>query len=110
MIDPTLAQYLSNGAILAVLTGKGIYDAFRGRTRDRQKTSIDTQLGSRLLRIEEGLRELKAHVIGPDGENGLRGDVREIKARVIGLEERERDRLERGAQRDGFGSYDRRGA
>jgi hypothetical protein len=58
-------------------------------------------------RIEESVakttgevRDLKAYVIGPDGQNGLRGDVREMKERVGGLEERERDQL--------HSSYDRR--
>lgn len=34
-------------------------------------------------------------MIGPDGENGIRGAVREVKERVVGLEERERERLDR---------------
>lgn len=35
------------------------------------------------------MKDLKAYVIGPDGQNGLRGDVRELKADVKGLMDRE---------------------
>jgi hypothetical protein len=61
-------------------------------------------LGEKLDRFdrEVGLKieQLFGYVIGPDGSNGIRGDVRElrreIEGRVGGLEERERKRLERG--------------
>lgn len=40
------------------------------------------------------VRDLRAHIVGPDGQNGLRGDVRELKEDVKGILHRERDRAE----------------
>lgn len=65
----------------------------QGRTLERGFADLHTTIETRCNQLQEEIRTVSAHVIGPDGENGLRGDVREIKARVIGLEEREREHL-----------------
>jgi hypothetical protein len=106
--------YAAAGTFFLVLA-QWITAHLKGRNRDRSmSTDIRKQLageiaplGLAIAGIKNDLsevrgdvttltmetRDLKGYVIGPDGENGLRGDVREIKARVIGLEDRERDAL-----------------
>lgn len=39
--------------------------------------------------LSTDVRDLKAYVVGPDGQNGLRGDVKELKTQVTGLLSRE---------------------
>ncbi len=46
-------------------------------------------LDSGLAELKSDVQDLKAYVIGPDGQNGLRGDVRELKTQVTGLLARE---------------------
>ena len=90
-----------------------------GRTKEAGKKSELTQLKESIeQKIDENHREtretfmeirlelqtLRGHVVGPDGENGIRGDVRELKTQVNALIERERQNLQRTA----FGALDRR--
>lgn len=49
-----------------------------------------------VLSVATDVRDLRAHVIGPDGRNGLRGDVRELKTKVDGLLNREPAARRRG--------------
>jgi hypothetical protein len=80
--------------VVGVMLGAGkLWDHFKGRKRDRSSTTALTAIRDDLREVKDDVRDLRAFVVGPDGQNGLRGDVREIKSRVIGLEERERDRL-----------------
>lgn len=91
--------------VVGVVVGIGkLFDHRANKKRETRDRASVTQMN----RIEDGLevvsnevRDLKAYVIGPDGQNGLRGDMREMKERVGGLEQRERDNL--------HGAYDRRG-
>lgn len=87
------------GLVAIFLTQIGLFMTSRhsGNKKDR---AAGAELSRQLKPIHDGINEcrgdikdLKAHVVGPDGKNGLRSDVQEIKARVIGLEDRERDRL-----------------
>ncbi|HKW09746.1 MAG TPA: hypothetical protein VJO33_05155 [Gemmatimonadaceae bacterium] len=64
------------------------------RALPRRAHELDTLLTKKLAPIHKQLDELKAYVIGPDGQNGLRGDLRVAEERIDGLEERERRRLE----------------
>lgn len=45
-----------------------------------------------LTELKTSIAELRAFIVGPDGENGLRGEVRELKDDVKGILERERVR------------------
>lgn len=58
-----------------------------GRELDKRFMPLDIKIDS----LSDEVRDLKAHVIGPDGQNGLRGDVRELKYDVKGILDRERD-------------------
>lgn len=95
-------------AAVAIAIGKMI-DYVDAKRRDRERdekleaalTSISNKVDhsaqstdARCTAIERSVATLSAHIIGPDGENGMRGDLREVKARLIGLEKRERERLE----------------
>jgi hypothetical protein len=86
----------------------------KGKTRDRARKSEFEQLQETIAKnhgettqqfsaVSRELVELRAFVVGPDGENGLRGDLKELKSTVTGLVERERERLE-------IKAYDRRRA
>lgn len=112
MLDMKL---VGDALVVLIVAGKGVLDWRGGQRRDRKHTSLlDTRFSTLDLSLEQRfngitrevaevrseVREVRAFVVGPDGENGIRGDIREVKARVIGLEERERDRL--------HGTYDRR--
>ncbi len=81
---PTLASALT---LLAVV-GKGVLDHRKGKEGKRESNRAMRSIDD----LKAGIAELKAYVIGPDGENGLRGDVRELKSDVKGILERERDR------------------
>jgi hypothetical protein len=102
---------LVEAAVMGAIVGVGkLFDHRANKKRDirdRDRETRERASVTQMNRIEESVaettgevRDLKAYVIGPDGQNGLRGDVREIKERVRGLEERERDQL--------HSSYDRR--
>lgn len=107
-VTSNLAEIVSLGALLAL---KALQEAIAGRRREkRQSTELSTQLGEvtgafqqRCDGIERSVATLSAHVIGPDGENGLRSDVRKIQDKLDDFERRERERLERKV-------YDRRSA
>ena len=67
---------------------------------DRKLAPLDIKLDSLSLELGKMTTEITrvaALVEGPNGDNGLRGDVRELKERVDDSERRERDRLERMA-------------
>lgn len=110
----TSSTDLSNtgGLVASIVTAavvgiKALSDHRKGKKRPSE---LGAELERRLKPLHESLdtlggdvRDLKAYVIGPDGQNGLRGDVRDLKARVDGVEEREREWLERR-----IGSFDRR--
>jgi hypothetical protein len=51
------------------------------RAGPRRSLELDAMLTEKLAPVHQQLRDLTAHVIGPDGENGIRGDVREMKRR-----------------------------
>lgn len=105
---PTIASALT----LIAVTIKGVLDHRKGQTRDdsgsEQLTQIHRSIGeirADVGKLGDDMRDLTAHVIGPDGQNGLRGDVRELKEDVRGILEREREAGPRH-----LGLYDRRSA
>lgn len=71
------------------ITQLGIYFANnrKGKARDRsavgQLDTITGQLGT----LSHDLQDLRAYVIGPDGQNGLRGDVKALTVEVQTLRE-----------------------
>ncbi|MDB4876476.1 MAG: hypothetical protein JWM41_2922 [Gemmatimonadetes bacterium] len=104
-------------AVVALVAAKAVYDVFGGKRRDRRHTAaLDGRFATLELSLEQrfngvsigmerlgsDIREVRAFVVGPDGENGIRGDLREVKERVKAIEEREL-----GDRR--VGAYDRRG-
>lgn len=105
-VASNLAELLSLGALLLL---KGVHEHWKDGRRDKKHSAelteqledVSTRFEKRCDGIERSVATLSAHVIGPDGENGIRGDVRELKVKMEGFERRERDRLERKA-------YDRR--
>lgn len=100
-------ELIAAGATFLLVAAQWIAAHHKGRNREK---SLGDQLDRKLKPLHEGMstltlevRDLRAHVIGPDGENGLRGDVRELKEEVSGLLTRERDNLARKV-----GTLDRR--
>ena len=62
------------------------------------RTAINVRcddLSREVSEVSGDVRDLKAYVIGPDGQNGLRGDVRVLKEDVRGLLDREMPRTRR---------------
>lgn len=110
------------GAIFLLLAAKSVQEHWSGKKRD---STSDARLNARLNGLKTSLidridpvaakvdilsgevRDVKAHVVGPDGKNGLRGELREfkreVKERFDSIDERERERLERA-----IGAKDRR--
>lgn len=84
------AVILGAGKAISHLRGKPARSAAARKAEehavkiDRISTAVDT--------IGGDVRDLRAFVVGPDGQNGLRGDVRGLTKRVDGIEERERAR------------------
>lgn len=100
------AAVVAGGMIALVKLADHFGEKRRERARDTKLEAAVTAISDkvdesqratdkRCESIERSVATLSAHIIGPDGENGLRGDLREVKKRVIGLEERERERLSR---------------
>lgn len=81
-----LAQYIGDGLVVLIVFGKGLLDIRGGRRRDES-------VALRFERINGNIKELRAFLVGPDGENGFRGDLREMRHILNGLLDRERDRL-----------------
>lgn len=108
---PTIASALTLIAVVA----QGTLAHIKGRRGKRADLTLVSQIKTvitetvaaherddvrRFTEVRNDLQRLNDHIVGPDGDNGVRGDVREIATRVMGLETRERDRLE--------SAYDRR--
>lgn len=114
--SPPPYSVLLIGALSPVVVALvGVINHRKGKTRDAGRKTEFEQLQSvisanhlettqQFTAVSKELLELRGFVVGPDGQNGLRGDVRELKAQVDGLVDRERDRLEAKA----YGGYDRR--
>lgn len=93
-------------AIFATQIGLAFVAHIKGRKRPVETTkqmnlalnNALTPVSIKLDSLSNDVQDLRAHVIGPDGQNGLRSEVREIKSDVRGILERERL----------HGTYDRR--
>ncbi len=86
--------------VVALLAISKVFDHFKGKRRDHRQTK---QLDERFSALEtstktwqndsdEKIQRLFAFIIGPDGQNGIRGDQRDLAERVKELEKRDRDR------------------
>jgi hypothetical protein len=107
MTDAPL-QEIAAAVVGLVVVLTPIANHFKGKKRDAGRKSEFVVLAEKIDKnhlattqqfaaVNIELRDLKAHVIGPDGENGIRGDVRELKEDVKGILERERDSRSRRA-------------
>jgi hypothetical protein len=81
---PTLASALT---LLAVV-GQGFLAHRKGQEGKRASARTTKSIDE----LKLGLSELKVTMIGIDGENGIRGELRELKDEVRGILDRERDR------------------
>jgi hypothetical protein len=88
-------ELVEAGAIGLIVGAGKLWDYFHGRRARADATANGKKLdriSTAVDKVELDVRDLRAFVVGPDGQNGLRSDVRELKSRVDGIEERERDR------------------
>lgn len=107
-MDPEHWQALGTAIAIGLL---GVLNDLKGRRKDKSQTKTLDQHFAQLAKsidrrfntVDTNIAEVRAFCVGPDGENGFRKDIGEIKDRVGGLEERERERLERSV-----GQLDRR--
>lgn len=113
--EPTL-HMVGEGILLgAFMVIKGLWDDRKtskrtAATKKERNEELDTRLNSLrqvislnhdnlkgdVQAVSTEVRDLKAYVIGPDGQNGLRGDMRELKGKVEGLLTREPPARRRG--------------
>lgn len=98
-------ELIAAGATFLLVAAQWITAHLKGRNRER---TLGDQLDRKLKPINEGIqeialecRDLRAIVVGVDGQNGLRSDVRKLTERADDADTRERERLERKV-------YDRR--
>lgn len=85
-------------AVIVIQVSTVIVAHVKGRKRpaeaskqmDRALANALTPVSIKLDSLQNDVQDLRAHVIGPDGQNGLRGDFRDLKEDVRGLLERER--------------------
>lgn len=75
------------------------------RRMDEKFDGLKAHTDKRLDRTDSEVAKLSAHVVGPDGSNGLRRDVAEIKRDMQEIKNRELDRLNDAAL---HGTPDRR--
>jgi len=94
-MDP---QHIGEAVVGGLVVAKQLLDFIGGRARDRRhsagQTSLRAELQKQFADIKLELEQLRAFVIGPDGQNGIRGDVRKAEKRLDDLEERELQRLQ----------------
>ena len=83
------AKLIGEAIVGALVTVKSVADFFGARS-----TRLEQE--QRFALLTGAIAEVRAFCVGPDGKNGIRGDLREFKARVIALEQRELDRLTEG--------------
>jgi hypothetical protein len=83
-ITTTDTTTLASAVTFLAVVGQGLLAHRKGK--EGKRASQDSY-----NRLSTGIAELKAYVIGPDGENGIRGDVRELKQKVEGILDRERE-------------------
>lgn len=83
------ALLLGAGQFLTWLSGRR-----RGNHGKAENAKAFERVEKSIVLVEKQVAMLSAHVIGPDGENGIRGDVREIKKQVDGILDRERNALQ----------------
>lgn len=103
------APTLSEGIIMLGIASQGLLAHFKGRRGKRADTALGKQIEvvvqrivdehevtdvARFTEVTKQYQQLHDHLVGPDGENGMRSDVREIGRRIGELEARERERLE----------------
>jgi hypothetical protein len=81
-------EHLADALVVIIVAAKGVLDHRGGKRRD-------VASGSRLDRIDKNIDKLFGFIVGPDGQNGMRGDLRKVEDRVCELEDRELQRLER---------------
>jgi len=114
-VTPNAWHLLGEGLILgSAVFLKGVWDDRKTKKHTvATKTERNAELDQRTNRLREAIefhaqdiraevrevaatvKDLSAHVIGPDGQNGLRSEVRDIKLKVDGLLDREPRRRRR---------------
>lgn len=116
---PGKENIIAGGVVAGIIAAEKIFNHFKGKRRDRTRTdesstttkavdrltqTIDRRfdkMDSRVNDIEATVAEVRAFCVGPDGKNGFRKDIGElkeglgreigeIKEKVGGLEDRER--------------------
>ncbi len=92
-------EHMVDALVVVMLATSKVFDHFKGKRRDHRQTK---QLDDRFAALEastktwqtdsdEKIQRLFAFIIGPDGQNGIRGDQRKLAERVGKIEERERN-------------------
>lgn len=94
LMDLPSAPALHSIAEAILVIAVGVKAWVDQRSKYGRARELDALLTEKLAPVHQQLLNLTAYVIGPDGENGIRGDVREMKEQIRGLEDRERQRLE----------------
>lgn len=104
------ADYTADLIVLALLVAFKLLDALSTARRERKHAeNLELRFANLTSTFDKGLARLESFIIGPDGRNGMRGDLASVRERVDGLEERERDTLTAKAQAARLsGTYDRR--
>lgn len=119
IVDQITPEVVTASVVGVILAVAKVSDHFKGKRREdglhkhfrhlEDAVKADMQTTREDLRADVGklrdeVRELRFICVGVDDENGLRGDIREIKGEFTEMRRAERERLERGV-----GVFDRRG-
>lgn len=114
MLEGHVAEAVAGAAVAITVAAKAIVDHYKGKRRDRAHGAtlnegfgkIHATLNERFAETNAAVAEVRAFCVGPDGQNGFRKDIsdlrqevrtetQEIRTRLDGVETRERERLER---------------
>jgi hypothetical protein len=89
------SKQVGDALVVALVGAKAVYDVFGGKKRDRRHNAALDQrfteqelklerrfngISSEITSVQRAVAEVRSFVVGPDGENGLRGDMKEIRA------------------------------
>ena len=82
-VDPSLALSVAvTVAGIAINYGIVITKLNALQKHDDQSDIDNKELSNRLVHIERALIELRVALVGIDGQNGIRGDVKKLKDKI----------------------------
>jgi len=80
---------ITEAVALGVAVGaNNVWSHLKGKKRDRSMSKEFREIKDSVHEVKSDIKDLKAYVVGPDGSNGIRADVRDLKSDMNRLKEK----------------------